>query len=74
MLCFAWFANTALGSLTREARFARTDHASFSWLLDLRKLSLAGSFAKRASLARIEIYTAELAGLSNSLACLVLLY
>ena len=29
LLCFAWFAKIALGSLTREARFARSDHAWF---------------------------------------------
>ena len=28
---FAWFVKTALGSLAREARFARADYAWFAW-------------------------------------------
>ena len=30
LLCFGWFASTALGSPAREACFARTDYARFA--------------------------------------------
>ena len=46
-LCLGWFAKTALGSLTRETRFARTDHAWFAWFAR----TALGSLAREARFA-----------------------
>ena len=47
---FAWFAKTALGSIARQARLARTDNA---WFACLARTAL-GSLARKPRFAHMD--------------------